>query len=111
MTKLYVAYEDGVYRQSTVGVALSEEELYPSILGYFKSTDDYHNVSVEILEAGKPVEGLYIYSIRSAKVKVLHPRFGSAPRIHGERIVSKDGLDVDSLWQEYKLKEGETFAP
>lgn len=111
MTKLYVAYEDGVYRHSTIAVALSEDELYPSILEYFSKTDDYHSITVELLEAGKDIEPVSVYSIKSERVKVFHPDYSSNCRRHGKRVVYRDGVEYDSLHQEYKLMDGEYFAP
>ena len=111
MTKLYVAYEDGVYRQGTIAVALSEEDLYPSILEYFSKTDDYHNITVEVLEASLPATRLCRYKIQSDRVKVLHHRYTSRQARHGKRVVYRDDIEVDSFWQDYQLKDGESFAP
>ena len=110
MSQLFVAYEMGVYRHDTIGVALSEEELYPTILAYFKGTDDYHSVIVEALDVDNYIVEICYYKVRSNEVYVQHEWGGKYKRRHGERVVYRGEVKVDSFYQEYKLKDKESFV-
>ena len=112
---LYVCYEDGVYRHTTISVSANEEDVFETVLEYFKSTDDYHVVTVEHLEAGKRPEHICEYSVKSmGKVDIRYVNFNkrevSRSVRHGERVVYKDGVEFYKFTQDYILKDGESFC-
>lgn len=109
---IYVAYEDGVYRHKTISVGYSEESLINDIIKYFKGTDDYHQITVEVLDPENSLaEELCVFTVKSErnlKVRMKHQAISNASsRIHGDRVVYKDGVEFCRWFQEYQLKDYE----
>ena len=105
MTKLFIAHVQGVYRKDTIAVALSEEELIPYILGYFKDNDDYHTVETATVS----LEGekhLHSFSVKSDEVVVFYAPHSRRRYVrHGRRVVYKDVEVFTEFTQEYVLKK------
>lgn len=109
---IYVAYEDGIYRHKTISVGYSEESLIPDIINYFKGTDDYHQITVEVLNPeNASAEELCVFKVvsdRNLKVRMKHQAIANtSSRIHGDRVVYKDGVEFCRWFQVYQLKDYE----
>lgn len=109
---IYVAYEDGVYRHKTISVGYSVEELTLDIINYFKDTDDYHQITVDALNPeNSSAEEMCVFKVvseRNIEVKMKHQAVANASsRIHGDRVVYKDGVEFCRWFQAYQLKDYE----
>jgi hypothetical protein len=110
---MYVAYEDGVYRHRTIAFGCNLEDLTPAILEYFNNTDDYHTVTVELLDTHntEPVVICYYNQKVSYRYYTRTQGYGAGRMraIDGECVIYKDGEVFHKYSQSYKLKDGEVW--
>jgi hypothetical protein len=116
--KMYVAYEQGVYRHITVAFGESLDSIYPKILEYFENNDEYHDIEVEILDTDVgTVEDCTTFSQKISyghtyieDGNVLRYNFYKHKVKHGICTILKDGEIFDTYTYEHQLRKKETWV-